>query len=231
VDLHTTFGEGRQTKTIPIRYPVVDAHTSYNMLLGRPSLNSLGAIVSIPHLALKFPSASGDILTIHDNQKAARECYLASLKLPYPPLTTNNIEKITAQTATTLQAIDLDPRINNESRIEPVGETKPLALGQPDLYLQIGTTIESQGERESSRYPQTKLRSLRLDSGRPSKSQPQSCRTQTLRVRRSQTSLLKEKKARRRTEISDQIRSRKTHKGRIRRRSTVHHLDGQRRSG
>ena len=41
VDLHTTFGEGRQTKTILMRYLVVDAHTSYNMLLGRPSLNPL----------------------------------------------------------------------------------------------------------------------------------------------------------------------------------------------
>ncbi|XP_027912513.1 uncharacterized protein LOC114171939 [Vigna unguiculata] len=38
IDLHTTFGEGRQTKTIPIRYLVVEAHTSYNILLGRPSI-------------------------------------------------------------------------------------------------------------------------------------------------------------------------------------------------
>jgi len=29
---------------------VVEAHTSYNILLGRPSLNTLGAIVSTPHL-------------------------------------------------------------------------------------------------------------------------------------------------------------------------------------
>ena len=131
MDLHTTFGEGRQTKTIPICYLVVDGNTFYNMLLGRPSLNSLGAIVSTPHLA--FPSTSGHILTINDDQRAARECYMASLELPTPfPPMTNNIEKITHQATTTLQAADLDPRINSESRIEPVGETKPLPLGQPD---------------------------------------------------------------------------------------------------
>jgi len=41
IDLHTLFCEGHQTKTIPICYLVVDAHTSYNVLLGRPSLNKL----------------------------------------------------------------------------------------------------------------------------------------------------------------------------------------------
>jgi len=40
IDLHTVFREGTQTKTIPIRFLIVDAPTSYNILLGRPSLNS-----------------------------------------------------------------------------------------------------------------------------------------------------------------------------------------------
>ena len=68
VDLYTTFGEGQLTKTISIRYLVLDANTSYNMLLGRPSLNALGAIVSTPHLAMKFPSLAGDIVTIYVDQ-------------------------------------------------------------------------------------------------------------------------------------------------------------------
>jgi len=65
IDLHTIFHDGAQTKTIPIRFLIVNAPTSYNVLLGRPSLNTLGAVVSTPHLAMKFPSPSGDILTIH----------------------------------------------------------------------------------------------------------------------------------------------------------------------
>jgi len=66
VDLYTKFGGERQlSKTIKISYLIVDATTSYNVLLGRPSLNVLGAIVSTPHLAMKFPSSTGDIVTIH----------------------------------------------------------------------------------------------------------------------------------------------------------------------
>jgi len=70
IDLHTVFRERTQTKTIPIRFLIVDAPTSYNVLLGCPSLNTLDAVVSTPHLAMKFPSPSGDILTIHYDQPA-----------------------------------------------------------------------------------------------------------------------------------------------------------------
>jgi len=80
IDLHTVFREGSQTKTIPIYFLVVEASTSYNVLLGRPSLNTLGTVVSTPHLAMKFPSPSGNIITIHGDQRLVRECYMASLQ-------------------------------------------------------------------------------------------------------------------------------------------------------
>jgi len=70
IDLYTKFGEGKTgSKTIQIRYLLVKANTSYNILLGRPSLNQLGTIVSTPHLAMKFPSLMGDVITVHVNQK------------------------------------------------------------------------------------------------------------------------------------------------------------------
>jgi len=66
IDLHIVFRDGAQTKTIPIRF-----------LLGLPSLNILSTVVSIPHLVMKFPSPSRDILTIHGDQRLAHE-YMAS---------------------------------------------------------------------------------------------------------------------------------------------------------
>ena len=81
IELYTTFGLEGASKTLKIRYLVINANTSYNTLLGRSSLNKLGAIVSTPHLAMKFPSLSGDILTIHVDQKVARECYAESLRV------------------------------------------------------------------------------------------------------------------------------------------------------
>ncbi|XP_068483323.1 uncharacterized protein [Phaseolus vulgaris] len=105
IDLMTTFGRGNKTKKIKIRYLVVDASTSYNVLLGRSSLNKLGAIVSTPHLAMKFPTEKGKVATVYVNQKDARECYAAGLKM--------NL-KANHDTERMVAMADLDPRINDE---------------------------------------------------------------------------------------------------------------------
>jgi len=125
IDLHTVVRDGAQTKTIPICFLVVDAPTSYNVLLGRPSLNTLGAVVSTPHLTMKFPSPSGDILTIHGDQRLARECYRASLRPQLPILQTNHIERPPGSEIA-LFGDDLDPRMGRDVRLEPVEETTPL---------------------------------------------------------------------------------------------------------
>ncbi|XP_020211745.1 uncharacterized protein LOC109796485 [Cajanus cajan] len=84
IDLYTYF-EDDQRRRIKVRYVVMHANTSYNILLGRPSLNKLRAIVSTPHLAMKFPSEEGTIITLHADQKTARECYFANLKVQPTP--------------------------------------------------------------------------------------------------------------------------------------------------
>ncbi|GAU30099.1 hypothetical protein TSUD_55830 [Trifolium subterraneum] len=55
VDLRTTFGEGENAKTIMVKYIIVDGQSSYNLILGRPALNGLGAIVFTSHLCIKYP--------------------------------------------------------------------------------------------------------------------------------------------------------------------------------
>jgi len=71
IDLVTTFRRRNATRKIKIRYLVVDGCTPYNALLGKSSLNKLGAIVSTPHLAMKFPTEKGEIATIYVNQRDA----------------------------------------------------------------------------------------------------------------------------------------------------------------
>jgi len=127
IDLHTVFHDGAQTKTIYICFLIVDAPTSYNVFLGRPSLNTLGVVVSTPHLAMKFSSPSGDILTIHGNQRLARECYMASLRPQLPILQTHNIERPPSFDIS-LSGNDFDPKVGCDARLESVDETLPLEL-------------------------------------------------------------------------------------------------------
>ena len=79
IELYITFGEEEfLSKTIKIRYLLVNAHTSYNVLLGRSSINRLRAIVSTPHLAMKFPSIDGDIVTVYVDKKLLKNTYTLS---------------------------------------------------------------------------------------------------------------------------------------------------------
>lgn len=61
LEARTKFGEERSVKTITIRYMVVNSLYSYNILLGRPAINKLRAIVSSIHLKMKYPTKEGGV--------------------------------------------------------------------------------------------------------------------------------------------------------------------------
>ncbi|XP_072090637.1 uncharacterized protein [Arachis hypogaea] len=70
--LRTTLGEFPNSKTLDIQFLVVDCVSPYNIILGRPSLNSFGAIVSTIHLCVKFFLQDDKITTVHADHKEAR---------------------------------------------------------------------------------------------------------------------------------------------------------------
>jgi len=69
VDLMTSFGQGKLPRSFTIKYLLVDANTSYFALIGRKTLNELGAIVFTPHLIMKFLTLIREIVTVKANQK------------------------------------------------------------------------------------------------------------------------------------------------------------------
>ncbi|XP_020229965.1 uncharacterized protein LOC109810808 [Cajanus cajan] len=68
-------------RRIMVCYLLVEANTSYNIIIRRTTLNQLGAVVSTPHLTMKFPGSGGKIICVRANQKSARQCYAESLKV------------------------------------------------------------------------------------------------------------------------------------------------------
>lgn len=62
-----------------VKFLVVDGRSTYNVILGRPALNELGAITLTPHLCMKFPTDVG-VRVVRRDQKFARVCYNATLK-------------------------------------------------------------------------------------------------------------------------------------------------------
>lgn len=84
VDLLTTFNMGQSYRTLMVHYILVEADTPYNVLIGRQTLNHLGAVVSTLHITMKFLALNGLIITRKVDPKKVRQCYMQSLKVnPY----------------------------------------------------------------------------------------------------------------------------------------------------
>lgn len=81
IDLRTTFGEGESTKIVTLRYQVVGATSSYNIIIDRPTLNALIALISYPHPCIKYPLPNGKVGVVRGYQAMAHKCYVESAKV------------------------------------------------------------------------------------------------------------------------------------------------------
>ena len=94
--------------TKDVNFLVVDCSSSYNAIIGRPTLNSWKAVTSTYHLSVKFPTEHG-VGQIQGDQLAARECYLAMLAMDKQVQTLNIEEKrVVAEFTEALVNISLD---------------------------------------------------------------------------------------------------------------------------
>ncbi|WOL07737.1 hypothetical protein Cni_G16484 [Canna indica] len=127
----TTFSSTPITRTINIQFLVVHCTSPYNMILDRPSLNNLGAMVSTHHLAIKFPISETEVGVIHADQREAHACYNECLKLK----STEPQPKI----------LDLDPKGDIQERPQPVDDLDPIQIGtSPEQVTYIGAHIPNE---------------------------------------------------------------------------------------
>ena len=81
LELRTTFTDGVASRTENMRYLVVNAPSTYNILLGRPALNRLREVASTRHMKIKLLDLGGTVIPIKSDQKEAKRCYENSLKI------------------------------------------------------------------------------------------------------------------------------------------------------
>ncbi|KAL0290760.1 UNVERIFIED_CONTAM: hypothetical protein Scaly_2659900 [Sesamum calycinum] len=160
VTLLISLGSYPRRATKIIKFLVVDAPSAYNVILGRPSLNSFQAIASAYHLNLKFPTPASIGEEIGDRRQA-RECFASSLKgeSNNQPLIKSGILSKGKATATTEEvptekSKEGEPQANkkrkvDEERIEPTEEVKTIELTQEHVpkTTKIGTLLDPQLEK------------------------------------------------------------------------------------
>ena len=80
ITLPMMVGSYPQQITKEVNFLVVDCSSSYNVIIGRPTLNNWKAVTSIYRLSVKFPTGYG-IRKVQGDQLATRKCYLAMLAM------------------------------------------------------------------------------------------------------------------------------------------------------
>ena len=126
VQLVLTLGDPPCQATTMIKFLMVDAPSTYNILLGRPSLNVIRAIPFAYHMVVKFPMDNGEGM-IRGDQQVARECYLASMK---------------QKAAESLHMDELDMRDELDTRPTPSEDLEPVQLDdQLEHLAYIGSKL------------------------------------------------------------------------------------------
>ncbi|XP_057452361.1 uncharacterized protein LOC130744188 [Lotus japonicus] len=146
LDLDTTFGEEENARTLRVKYLIFEAEGSYNMIIGRNTLNRLCAVISTAHLAVKYPLSNGHIGGIVVDQRVARECYCNAV---------DRYGKKNASVGHRCSEVEtpkesLDPR--GEGRVNrptPIEETKELKFDEK--ILKIGTKLSEDQEQRLSK--------------------------------------------------------------------------------
>ena len=112
-----------------VNFLIVDCSSSYNAIIGRPTLNRWKAVTSTYHLSVKFPTEYG-VGQVQGDQLVARECYLAMLSVD-EHMHTMGIEerRVTAKPTEVLEDI-------------------PLEEGNPEKFTRIGTSMKEKTKQD-----------------------------------------------------------------------------------
>ncbi|GKV51226.1 hypothetical protein SLEP1_g57895 [Rubroshorea leprosula] len=149
--LHVAFGSGRTYVTPSVRFLVVKMASSFNIVIGRPTLTEIRAMVSQSHLCMKFPTPMG-IATLRGNQEVARHCYITSVTQPMKGKA-QTPEAIPQQIPDNQQVMGVeivDNRPEDETRAAPVEDVEEVLIDDRDLSrkTQIGTRLNPEERAE-----------------------------------------------------------------------------------
>ncbi|XP_056699639.1 uncharacterized protein [Spinacia oleracea] len=137
--LPSSIGVPPVTKEVVIRFIIVANLTTFNIILGRPTLNNLRAVI-VPHLLMvKFVGSDGRVGSLYGNQQLAKDCYFSTLEPAAWGASPKGKEQA-KPLASRRKTREIPTEHNAERRPEPVGAHYAiiLDLADPSRTVPIG---------------------------------------------------------------------------------------------
>nr|XP_025616636.1 uncharacterized protein LOC112708934 [Arachis hypogaea] len=108
-------------RSVMAEFVVLQDSTAYNIILGRKTINDVGAIISTKLLVMKFVTDNGSVGSIKGELEAAVACDNASLSL-----------RKKSKEASGVFLADLDARVDDNPRPEPEGILEKFRVGDSE---------------------------------------------------------------------------------------------------
>ncbi|GKV50077.1 hypothetical protein SLEP1_g56793 [Rubroshorea leprosula] len=142
---------GRSYVTPSVRFLVVKMASSFNVVIGRPTLTEIRVVVFQSHLCMKFPTPTG-IATLRGNQEVARHCYITSVTQPQKGKTqTPEVDPKRIPDDRQVMGVEIiDNRPEDETRAAPVEDVEEVQIDDrdPSRKTQIGTKLNPEERAE-----------------------------------------------------------------------------------
>ncbi|VFQ78636.1 unnamed protein product [Cuscuta campestris] len=138
--LPVELGSGEKTVWKKMRFIVVDIKCVHNAILGRPGINKVGAVISMPHLCMKFHTPGG-VGEVKGDQRNARECYARAVKKMIKGVNVISQEITKGETQEKLEpeaeTVEIELHPGDSSRMVRIGANLP-----EDLKAQITRVLQ-----------------------------------------------------------------------------------------
>ncbi|GKV46505.1 hypothetical protein SLEP1_g53487 [Rubroshorea leprosula] len=146
-------GSEQRFRMASVSFLVIKMESAFNAILGRATLYGLKAVISQPHLCMKFPTPQG-VGVLRGNQKMARAYYQDTFKkveLAAAPKSSSESCRPTQLGQQTMSISDIEHRPKGvEQKAEPVElvETVPLNPDIPERTIKVGTKLITEERAE-----------------------------------------------------------------------------------
>ncbi|KAL0293342.1 UNVERIFIED_CONTAM: hypothetical protein Sradi_6942000 [Sesamum radiatum] len=149
VSLPLTMGRGTTRKTCLLKFLVVDVPFAYNVILGRPTLNTFQAVVSTYHMKIKFPTPGG-VGEVQRDPLQSRKCYVEAVRKGQKRNVDDAPHQVPPSKKEKMPEGENSEETETPAKVQRAEELLNIEIipGNPDKTTRIGSHLDEEAKKE-----------------------------------------------------------------------------------